>query len=393
MDALDVKRNPWPLVGLALLVGFGVGRGCAPSAGAIPPVSTLRRALDDPDWLSRTRRMSAFLEHLSPENLPAALEIIEPELPWLATDALRIFMLAWSRFDPEGALAQALAWPPPWNRNAAGAAMYAWAFREPEAAVAALEATDAGELHDLMEGRLVAGWAHSGRVREMDAYLTSLPRGPRRFKYIGMLAWELSKRGPGAVQGWAEDAPAAFPDYKAAVFLKATTTLAAADPAGTARWLEPHLARSYADGIMRVLTRSWATHDPRAAMQWLASRPAGVRRDTGVSNSFRVWYDRAPDEAMAWLASATPSLVYDAALSALIGQTLVDSARDAMEWALRIADDALREQILTNVGRRWLRGNRPAAEAWLSSGTLPPDLVDSIRLAAEAPRTPGAKSP
>ena len=81
---------------------------------------------------------------------------------------------------------------------------------------------------------------------------------------------------------------------------------------------------------------------------------------------------------------------YDAAISALVGDSLKTSAQKGMEWALRIADEELKEQVLINVGRRWQRVNPQAAEAWYARGTLPPELVDAIRMgmgdAAEEPR-------
>ena len=102
---------------LALLAGFGLGRLTAPSTD--PELSTLasfRRALEDPDWLTRSYRFSGFLQGLSPENLPEALEAVVPQLPWLTTtDELRVFMLAWARFDAPGALEQALSWPRPFQ--------------------------------------------------------------------------------------------------------------------------------------------------------------------------------------------------------------------------------------------------------------------------------------
>ena len=35
---------------------------------------------------------------------PAALEVIQPHIPWLRTDEIRMLMFAWTRFDPAGVL-------------------------------------------------------------------------------------------------------------------------------------------------------------------------------------------------------------------------------------------------------------------------------------------------
>ena len=266
---------------LALLAGLAIGRSLVPaSPRGSPDVSAFRASLEEEDWLDRTWVQSVYLQELGPENLDEALAALEPQLPWLATDELRLFMLAWSRFDAAGALDYALSQPAPYRRNLSGAAIYAWAFREPEAARAAMQRVEDDDLHDFMQGRLVAGWVRAGDSQGVGEYLTSLPQGPRRLRYLSMLAWELSTRGPEAVEAWAEAAPAAFPRYKAAVFLKATSRMASIDPAGTARWVSAYLDRPYADGVLRALARSWALQDPQAAMLWLAALPPGTTRSS-----------------------------------------------------------------------------------------------------------------
>lgn len=370
---------------LALLAGLALGRAFPPAAprGAAD-TSVFRASLEEDDWLDRTWAQSVFLQGLTPENLPEALAALEPQLPWLATDELRLFMLAWSRFDAAGALDYALSQPAPYRRNLSGAAIYAWAFREPVAARAALQRVEDDELHDFMQGRLVAGWVRAGDSEGVGEYLTSLPQGPRRLRFLSMLAWELSTRGPEAVEAWAEAAPAAFPRYKAAVFLKATSRLASIDPAGTARWVSEYLDRPYADGVLRAVARSWAMRDPRAAMHWLAALPAGLKREASVSNAFRVWLDRDADAAERWLRAEVPSASLDAGVSVMVGRHRDSSREQALVWALRLDERALREQVLTNIAGAWLREDPELASAWLEAAGLPAPVVTAIRTRSEA---------
>ena len=288
---------------LALGAGFGLGRATAPTPESeLSTLASFQRALDDPDWLTRSYRFSGFLKDLDPETLPEALKALEPHLSWLVTDELRVFMLAWSRFDAPGAFEQALvAWPRQLRRTAGGAALYAWAFRDPTAALEALDAVESPELKEFMEARLIAGWAHGEHRASALEYVASLHEGPRRFAYLGTLAWELAKEGPEAVMRWAEAVPDFSRRYKAAVFLKASSTLASSDPPATAHWLAGHLDRDYTDGALKVVARSWATSDPPAALDWLTSLPAGERRNGAVSNAFRVWHERSSWDAERWL--------------------------------------------------------------------------------------------
>ena len=370
---------------LALLAGLAIGRSLVPaSPRGSPDVSAFRASLEEEDWLDRTWVQSVYLQELGPENLDEALAALEPQLPWLATDELRLFMLSWSRFDAAGALDYALSQPAPYRRNLSGAAIYAWAFREPEAARAALQRVEDDDLHDFMQGRLVAGWVRAGDSQGVGEYLTSLPQGPRRLRYLSMLAWELSTRGPEAVEAWAEAAPAAFPRYKAAVFLKATSRMASIDPAGTARWVSAYLDRPYADGVLRALARTWALQDPRAAMIWLATLPAGLKREASVSNAFRVWLDRDPEAAERWLLEEVPSASLDAGVSVMVGRHREVSREQALTWALRIDEPSLREEVLTNLAGDWLREDPEPASAWLEAADLSAPLVESIRMRSQS---------
>jgi hypothetical protein len=370
----------WSGVILALLAGFGLGRLTAPSTD--PELATLasfQRALDDPDWLTRSYRYSGFLLGLSPENLPEALDAVVPQLPWLTTAELRVFMLAWARFDAPGALEQALAWPRPFHRNGSGAAIYAWAMRDPSAATWALRSIEDPELEDFMEGRMIAGFTHGPYKQDASEYIASLPEGPRRFSYIAMLAWELSKQGPEAVMRWAEAVPDDLPRYKAAVFLNASSTLAAADPPGTARWLANHLSRDYSSGTMRVVARSWASSDPAAALQWLIQQTAGERRNGSIKNAFRVWLDASPDDAASWLRSTTPEPALDSALRLMVGRTRQESPVGAIDWALAIDDPQLRQEVVANVVHDWMSRDAAAAQDWLAQSDLSQEMLDAIR--------------
>ena len=371
---------------LALGVGFWLGRATAPTPESeLSTLASFQRALDDPDWLTRWYRFSGFLMHLDPDNLPEALEALEPQLPWLVTDELRVFMLAWSRFDAPGAFAQAMSWPGQLSRNTGGAALYAWAFRDPTAALEALDSVENPETREFMEARLIAGWAHGEHRPSAFDYVASLPEGPRRFAYIGTLAWELAKDGPEAVIRWAEGVPDLSKRYKAGVFLKASSTLASSDPAGAARWLAGHLDQDYADGVLKVVARSWAGRDAPAALGWLTSLPAGERRDGTVSNAFSVWHELSPREAEHWLSAETPAAPLDPAVRVVVTGVRRESPRIAMNWALALHDPDMRRRVVVNVGRSWIRRDAPAAEGWLAQADLPADLEQAIRKARPDP--------
>jgi hypothetical protein len=330
------------VVALALPLSFWLGRASAPVLESeLASVASFRRSLEDQDWLTRSYRFSSFLVGLNPDNLPDALEALEPHLPWLLTDEFRMFMLAWSRFDPSGAFEHAQSWPLQIRRNAGGAAMYAWGFRNPLEAVRALSTVENAnaELQEFWAARLLAGWAHGEYRDSASEYIAAMPEGPTRLAYLATLAWEISKESPEAVMRWAEGIPDEPLRFKQAVFLKATSTLAGVDAPSTARWLQGHLDRGYAgEGALLTVAGAWATSDAPAAMSWLTALPAGKQREAAVGTGFRVWFHRSPKDAERWLRTASPAPAIDPAVRFMVEQTRDKRPAASRKWAARITD-------------------------------------------------------
>jgi hypothetical protein len=325
-------------VALALALSFWLGRATAPVLESeLASVASFKRSLEDPDWLTRSYRFSSFLVGLNPENLPDAVEALEPHLRWLLTDEFRIFMLAWSRFDPRGAFEQAQAWPPRVHRLAGGAAMYAWGFRNPLEAVRELSSVEDTEFQAFLAARMLAGWAHGEYRDSASEYIASLPDSQIRRRYLTTLVWEISKESPEALMRWAEDVPDDLPRVKRDVFQETAGTLAGVDAPSAARWLRGHLDHDYANGALVVLAGAWATSDAPAAMSWLAGLPAGKQRNTAVRAGFRVWFNRSPEDAERWLRSASPAPVVDSAVRFMVERTRDEKPEIARKWAARIS--------------------------------------------------------
>jgi hypothetical protein len=296
-------------------------------------------------------------------------------------------MFAWARFDPAAALARAFTWPERSRRTAAGSAIYAWGFRDPEAAQQALDTLPDERLRDFLRGRMVAGWVRGQHRQSANAYIASLPEGPQRSSLVGMLARELNREGPDAVIRWADEVPDLVPGYKRVVFLKACAALAAGDPQRAIQWASTHAGRDYASGAESIIAGRWALGDPVAAIDWLLGLPPGSDRDVAIYDVFRGWFVRDRREAEPWLRAATPAPELDPALRAAVRRTHQDDPAVAMEWAKRISKPGLRRSVIVSLGRNWLKQDSRAAQAWLAGSDLPADVLASIRV----PDSPGSE--
>ena len=332
-----MKRTAVISVGLALALGFSLGRATAPLLESeLASVPSFRSSLEDRNWLTRSYRFSSFLVGLNPENLPDALEALEPHLQWLNTDEFRLFMLAWARFDPSGAFQHAQSWPLEVRRKGGAAAMYAWGFYSPLEAVRELSMVENSEFQAFWGERLLAGWVHGDYRDSANGYIAAFPDGPTRRKYLETLAWEIAKEGPEAVKRWAEGVPEDPAHFKQASFMKAASNLAGVDAPSTARWLEGHLDRDYADNALLAVAGVWAVSDAPAAMRWLTTLPAGEQRAAAVKTGFRVWFNHAPKDAQRWLMSASPARVVNPAVRFMVEQTRKENPRFSQEWEARL---------------------------------------------------------
>jgi hypothetical protein len=382
-----MKATRAALFAAALAAGVGLGRLTAPRSEGedLTTLDSLRRALEDRDWLNRTYRFTAFLQRLGPQELPGALEVLERRRQWLSQDELRDFMLAWTRFDAPAAFERGLSWPGRSQRTAAGAAIYAWAFRDPEAALRALDAVEPAELKDFLRTRLVAGWVRGEHRDTANRYIASLPEGAQRDSFAGMLARELNEEGAEAVMRWAEGVPEVVPSYKQTVFRKACAALAATDPQAAVRWAAAHAGRDYAAGSTAIIAGRWANTDPQAALEWLLALPGGAEREGAIADAFGQWLRLERREAELWLRSATPAAELDPAVRVAVRRTNQEgSPAGAVEWAKRIEDAKLREEVIVAVARAWLRREPGAAGSWLARSDLP----DAVRAAIREPGGP-----
>jgi hypothetical protein len=384
----------------ALSVGaaFALGRVWAPGAGnGLGTPSSFREVLAERDELSRSYRMSAFLQGLGPEELPAAREALEQDNIGVTREEVRLFMLAWSRFDAPGAFAWARAWPTQWQNTLMEQAIYAWGFRDARAALRELETVEDAEQRALLHRALLEGWLHSPERKGASEYIAALPDPRQRGRLAFLLAGETMRDGTEAVMGWAESVPEEAPnDFRRGAFRLASGLVAREDPKQAAAWFEAQRMHPWSAGALEGIARSWAEyHDPPALFEWLAGLPAAEGERAGEIREatlagFRVWVGRAPDAAEAWLSSRLPDAGLDPAIAELVRVRSQTSPASAVEWAARIGDETQRKRSTRLAARAWQRQDPDAARAWLERSDLPEDEKQSILRVP--PATPGRRA-
>ena len=385
---------------LTLAVAFGLGRSTAPPGMIIPPqtIAAFSEALEDEDLLTRTYRFAEFLQGLSPENLDEALAVFTKKRLGVSSGEVRVFMLAWARFDPEAAFEWATSWTTPWRTILEGGAIYAWGYRDPKGAVAALEKLDEPHQQELRQ-HLLKGWARGEDKRGVTDYVFSLPKGRQRLAFVNLVVGEVQKDGIDAVIEWAEAVPNDGPDFaKEIAFRSASAVVAQLDARRAAAWFEAHRESAYAPPAIKMIALKWVDHhDPPALFEWLAGLPDDETRRDGVRAGFTRWSKQSPEEAGSWLRSATLTAALDPAVAVFAREVSRSSPESAIEWAERIQDELLRRQTIAPILRIWGRQDPKAVQAWMADHDVPESvqkaIVNSPRYRIMEAKESAAKTP
>jgi len=366
---------------LTLTVAFGLGRSTVPRGMMVQPrtVAAFSDALDDEDLLTRTYRFAEFLQGLSPENLDEALALFAEKRVGVSAGEVRVFMLAWARFDPEAAFEWAKSWTTPWRTILEGGAIHAWAYRDPKGAVAALGKLDEPHREELHQN-LIRGWARGEDKHGVTDYVLSLPQGRQRLAFVRLVVGEVQKDGIDAVIDWAEAVPDDGPNSaKEIAFRSALRVVAQWDARRAGAWFEAHRESAYAPPTIQMIALKWVDyHDPPTLFEWLAGLPDDETRRDGVRAGFTRWLKESPEEAGTWLRGATLTAALDPAVAVFAREVSRSSSESAIEWAEHIQDELLRRQTITPILRMWNRHDPKAVRAWMADHDVPEPVRQAI---------------
>jgi len=372
----------------SLGVGVAVGAWVAGSGGLSlgAPAPSLEATLREENLLIRSQMLGRFLDTLGPANLEVALEELHANRVGVSDQELRVFMLAWGRFDAPGAFRWAQAQDSDWSDRLKNAALYAWGFLDPGAALAEIETLppSGGRQGSPLVAQLVSGWRVNGDVDGLTAYLISMPASRQRETMTSHLLAQIGKEGPEAVVAWANAIPENAPrGFKRVAFNRGVGAVAKIDPRLGARWFEENREKDFSEGSLGVITRRWIDHhEPADLFVWLGGLPPlpGKEFDGEQSHAtgqaMKWWLRRDSDAALAWLDAQDPiPPEYDPAIASL-AQFLVKKTPDvSVYWADRIQDPELRSSTLIKSLGRWRRRDPAAADEWIATA----DLSDEVR--------------
>ena len=368
------------LLVLTVAAAYALGRRSPTDSGANVELSTLasfRSAFEQGDALERSYRFHGFLQFMGPDDVAESADLIDAWNPWLVSDELLNFMIAWTAFDPREALDWGLSRTGAFRAQAAGAALHGWAFHDPLAAQRALQSLNPKTTPANLEEHFVAGWLSGGRLDGVVEFIRGRPAGLTRQRYTNLLTIDLMRDSPEALIRWAEAIANEAPNsYKSTAFQKAANILATVDPVRASQWIETHLDEDYAASAPAVIGKRWSEIDPPSALDWLTSLPRGDH-DKTLRAALLGWLNLAPAEAEAWVREASPAAGLDVPVEVMISRNNHEP-QTAIDWAQKIHDPVAKHRTVLRLGRRWLRREPAAAAQWLEQSKLPAKMKRAI---------------
>ena len=373
----------------ALVLGVALGYALAPGADLSRSIP-VADALAEQDLLTRSGMLAAALENLDAGNLDEALAALDAKQVGVTDTELRVFMLAWARFDAAGAYAWAAAQESEWSGRLQEAAAYAWGYADPQAAIEILSDTPTGRSgRSPLTAALMAGWRVNGDVSGMTEQIIAIPPSRQRETLTTALLAQIGKQGLDPVVAWLEGIPVdAEADYKRLAFVRTMAAVARRDVQRATELYLVHQGQPYTENALGVLARRWIDHDePATLFPWLAELPApqgqtvDPEQSRALSQGMKWWLRRNPDEAQAWVNGFDPlPVVYDPAVGSLAQYYLKEHPNLAAYWATQVRDEALRSETLVRAMKRWMRKDPEAAQEWLATAEIDPETLKRINL-------------
>jgi hypothetical protein len=353
--------------------------------------SSLDEAFGEYDPLRRAYLISHALQDFGPDDLPELQRVLVDRRMGIVPEEVRLFMLAWARFDAPGAFAWASEGPAGWRATLTGEAMFAWAYYDGVAAMAVVDEAEDPERVVALRQRALDGWMRSEDKQGVTEYISTYPDIERRGRFYFLLGGEVVMReGTDAAMRWVEALPDDAPgkQQKSALFNIVAKLVAGEDPVLAAEWFLAHRTQPYSKRALTEIARRWVQNrdNAPAAFEWLLAMSSdGIRageRDDAIAKGFRSWIQTDPEGAQQWLLSMLPNPELDVAIREAI-KRLLPKPGAAMPWARRLDGEAGRRAESVRVGIRWRAKDQAAFNDWLKENDLPEEIRQKILAAPQ----------
>jgi hypothetical protein len=400
---------PIALLGTAAAIAAGChpesahpsGSTASSSAGAAGSEITyegLVAVLADRDEFSRARKLGELLPTLGPQGVPIVRQVLEQFASArieLGASDYELLMRYWALHDPEAASRYAYGMAPRGYRvGAIYATVRPWMQESPEEALTFLRdwGAEQGDYGAAVQIALVQGWYDSGKPG-LPEYIHDLGPSFERQRALGAyLTAMIRARGPQEAVSWAEAVPEQDRAYQLEVFRVVGESLVPFDVEAAKRFCDAHCDGPNAQEVRAEIATRWAlngTGEGGAALEWLSTTPASDQREFAVRRTYAIWADYQREAALAWMKPHVDGEMPEwlrPALPIYVRELSAVSPEESLALVKKFfaTEGRLYDHWTATLVRPWRQRDEAAAEAWIKTASLSPEVLEKIR----APRTP-----
>ena len=382
-----------------LLSVIGVAPGCDESGGGrasdVPVTAeemevAVRNALDTPDTLDRTARLSDLMQGLDARTLVGAQRAFEERMRAVESQDAALFANAAARIDPLAAIEYFRTWDRGGLRRAAlSEAVFYWtrhggASEARKLAASEAEGIDGPRRRNVVINATAKGLAVTGAYDELNALLADYPDEAARDALVFAVLRELYRRDWEAPRAWYDsiswsEEDLALKRAMTRIFMSLQTR---ADGRIGAALYEEHESNDPegAPVLLESVARVWAEQEPAASIGWVLERPEGSERIAALRSVAYEWLEREPEAAAPWITDHLEDpVIEDAMLFPLTQWMMTSDLQRALELAEGLDRPNQRSRALKQILVLWGREDYEAADRYMTEVGVPEDVERAVR--------------
>lgn len=343
-------------------------------------------AITDP--IERQRQFAELLASLTAENAEAAVKALR-EAPrssrWGWGQEYSLLTMAWGRLNGPAAVAFANGLEGRTKEWTMGTVLSGWASEDPAAAISHVEGIEDNEERSRWTNGLVSGLARHDIAKATD-YVYNLAENdaPMTDRYMDTVVRQQLTQGLDAATAWTDSLPNG--ELKGSALERVADEYARLNPADAATWVTQYAEQDFATNAIGEISEEWAERDPVAAIEWTESLPEGEGRRRAVAEAVSEWAREDLTEAGNYVSNLQPGAERDSAVSSYARRMVNENPEVAVEWALSIQGEELRQESTARTVREWRERDPAAAQTFLDGTQLPEAVIQEINRPREQNR-------
>jgi hypothetical protein len=213
-------------------------------------------------------------------------------------------------------------------------------------------------------------WVHSDPVSASE-HIGELPPGDTKNALLTNIAGEWAALDPPAALRWAKSLSDGPERHLALVNI--AESWADADPAAAAGFALQLSTRLRQSAAAAVISR-WATQNPEAAMEWALTTGDDAIQTRALSEVLNLWASVDAVKARQWVENLPAGRLRESAIQSYVQAVITWEPSQAVRLASTLKDDSAKIQQIDKCLHRWMELDRSAAQKWVRTSALPPDV-------------------